>query len=162
MDCKNCGAPIDISEAVCHYCGTAIKPDRQISEEDSDFISNFAISIEERIESHKNKYDWLVFIIFLILSAGCIGLYFLYSHLINSTTIPVILTIVSGSILFIAWGGVITILQKRAIDSAYQTEIKPDIDRFLGENDFYRYSFDIVAQKELPEEAILRRFLYDL
>jgi len=161
MNCKNCGASTDSKSAVCLYCGSPVVPDRKLSHQDEEYLKTFIQELEDKLKVGKDRYDWANAMFFLGIGILTIASYFFYGKTLGSSFVErVILTSLTGIILFIIFGFFIISLENKAMDRTYKEELKGTIDNYLDEMKFFRYDFDRIANKILPKKAGLRRFLY--
>ena len=159
IKCTNCGAEVSITNAVCRYCKTPIRPVRDLSDADRKKISDVVSAMEETLHVASGS-SWILGAAFLILSIIALGSYFVYSSFILSIVTVWVLTVFSVIVLFITFGAMVDFSERRAVKKAYQDDVKLRIDEYLKLMKFHRYEFDGVADDLLPKKALLRRFLF--
>ncbi len=159
VTCKNCGAAVSLSESLCRYCNTPIEAKRSLSDDEKEKLAAVINAMEDVLNSNSGN-SWLTGLSFLILSGLAVGLYFLFTSLLSSTVQIIILSIISGAILFLFFGFIITVTDNNEYRHIYEDDVRLRIEDYLNEKNISRYQFDALADKKLPPKAILRRFLF--
>lgn len=159
-NCDNCGAATSTIYSACPFCKTPIRSSRTLTAVQEEELEKFVRSIEERIKSHQNDKDRMVFggcLMILVLISG--SWIWIYSQDFGTTFMMLLGGFVALT-LFTAWGFIVDAKERQSYKAAYQDQIKGDIQHFLETRNYYRYEFDLLASEKLAKGAILKRFLF--
>jgi hypothetical protein len=159
INCSNCGASIGRSDTVCRYCNTPVIKTYNISEKDRENLEAFIGALEGKFKAIEGK-SWIQGVVFLLLAFLTVASYFFYSSLFPVSIKPIILSVITGLILFVFFGYTLELTDGIAFRKLYRNEIKELINEYLGEMKYSRHLFNLTAHKLLPEDAILRKFLF--
>jgi hypothetical protein len=159
INCGNCGASISHSDTVCRYCNTPVIKSYSLSEKESENLEAFIGAIEAKFKAIEGK-SWIQGVVFILLAVLAVGSYFIYSRLFPAGIKAIILSAITGFILFIFFGYTLELTDGIAFRKLYRKEIKKTIHEYLDEMNYSRHLFDLTAHKVLPGDAILRKFLF--
>ncbi len=159
VNCGNCGASIGHSDAVCRYCNTPVIKSSDLSEKESENLEAFIGAVEGKFKAVEGK-SWIQGVVFFLLAVMAVASYFFYSSLFLTAIKPIVLSAITGLILFIFFGFTLELTDGIAFRKLYRNEIKKLIDDYLEEMKYSRHLFDLTAHKVLPGDAILRKFLF--
>ncbi len=164
MKCKYCGADNVNQEERCFSCNAPMPKRSNLSEQDKKGLSNYVKSVENMLKKAKKKADGKTFFVFFILSVIWMASSFLmYRSFIETDKILVIIfAVVSGLVLFIVFGASITIFENKAMESVFNTKIKPDVREYLQEMEYTAADFQNTAGEILEEKSPLNNFLADI
>jgi hypothetical protein len=157
--CSNCGAEVSLTNAVCRYCKSPIKPESVLRDADREKIADVVSAMEETLKVASGN-SWFTGVAFLFFSILALGSFFLYSAVLSPGITAWVLTIFTALTFFITFGAVVEFTERKAVGKAYREDVKVRIDEYLRTMNFHRYDFDGVADDLLPKKALLRRFLF--
>ena len=123
------------------------------------YLESVAKAMEETLQEHENS-SWILGICFILLGGAAIGSYFFYSLITGSAVLPVILSLITGFILFIVFGLIVGRVNNRTLEKIYNDDIKNRINEYLENMQINRYEFDFIANQSLSKKSLLRRFLF--
>ena len=157
-ECKNCGAPIAITDSVCSYCHSPNREETELTAKQREGLTSVAKAMETVLEEN-SEHRWSGPVFLLLFGAG-IGSYFLFKLLVDTKLEAGIFTGLTTLVLFVFFGFSVGVLENRQVSKVYKNEVKKRIDDYLTHQGIHRYSFDEIAQAKLEEDAKLQRFLF--
>ncbi|OQY03596.1 MAG: hypothetical protein B6I20_04735 [Bacteroidetes bacterium 4572_117] len=161
--CKFCKSENDAENERCFSCNAPLPKTSVLSEKAKEHLSNYINSIEKRLKAEMKKADMPLFISFMLITLIWIFVSFIsYKSFPEDTTIIVILAVVLGLGLFIAWGGLIKHFEHKAAEKAFDPKIKTEINAYLKEMNISGPSFKMLASEILSAKSSLLKFLDDL
>lgn len=159
MICPGCGAVVSLTDSVCRYCAAQLKSGRTLSREDMERLRVVVNAMEDSLKAAENN-SRVAGLSFFLLAVLAITSYFIYSPVFPAGWRASVLTAVTGAVLFIVFGFVISITNRNAWVKLYNRDLKFRIEEYPGSMNFSRYEFDHAADETLPKNARLRAFLF--
>lgn len=159
MICPGCGAVVSLTVSVCRYCAAQLNSGRTLSQEDMDRLRVVANAMEDSLKAAENN-SRIAGLSFLFLAALAIASYFFFASVFPAGWRALALTSVTGAVLFVVFGFVISVTNRSAWVRLYNRDLKFRIDEYLASMNFSRYEFDHAADETLPKGARLRAFLF--
>ncbi len=159
VECSNCGSEVPITDSLCRYCNTPIETGHKLSKAEEEKLTAVINAMEEALVTSEGL-NWISGVSFLIISILAVGLFLLYYWLINSTVAIVLLIIFTVVTLFLFLGFIITYTDNLSYRKVYRDDVRTRINEYLESQYFSRHQFDVLAEKVLKEDAVLRRFLF--
>ena len=113
--CMNCGAPVMLTSSLCKYCKSPFLPEKKLTPDDREKLSRVVSAMEESLSAAEGN-NWIPGLAFFVFSGLAMGSYFLYSRLFDSAFQEILFTILTAGILFILFGFVVTIIDKKTTE----------------------------------------------
>ncbi len=158
MKCRNCGGTVDLTDAVCGYCGQSL-PVSLMPEKSRTVLSDFLLSMEKILQSNNNKYDPTFFIAFIMIIGFWGFATFRISRFSENLTFIGIASAVLGIFLFVSWGFVIYYMRQKSHIYAYENQVKGEIEIFLSRTGMTLQDFRQESLKILNEDSALYKIL---
>ncbi|HMV78698.1 MAG TPA: hypothetical protein PL048_14470 [Leptospiraceae bacterium] len=158
MKCGNCGGSVDLTDAVCGYCGQSL-PVSVMSEESRIILSDFLQSMEKILQANNNKYDPTIFIAFIMLVGFWGFATFRMTRFSGNPFFIGIASAVLGMFLFVSWGFVISHMRQKSHTFAYENQVKGEIEIFLNRTGMTWQDFRQESMKILTDDSALYKII---
>lgn len=158
MKCRSCGGTVDLTDAVCSYCGQSL-PVSAMPEESRIILSDFLLSMEKILQANNNKYDPTIFIAFIMLIGFWGFATFRMTRFSRSLFFIGIASAVLGLFLFVSWGFVISHMRQKSHLFAYHNQVKGEIEIFLNRTGMAWQDFRLESLKILNDDSALYKIL---
>jgi len=159
VECSNCGSEVPITDSLCRYCNTPIETGHKLTKGEEEKLTAVINAMEEALVAAESL-NWVSGVSFLGISIISVGLFLLYYWLLDSTIVLILLTVFTIAALFLFLGFVISYTDNLTYRKLYRGDVKERINEYLENQGFSRHQFDVLAEKVLKDDAVLRRFLF--
>ena len=163
IKCKFCGADNEVSDERCFSCNAPLPKRSNLNEKDKQNLSNYINGIENMLKAAKKKIDGKLFIFFFAISVFWLTASFLMYYFFKDNLILVIIfAVIFGFVLFVSFGGLISSLEEKAMETVFDRKIKNEIKEYLKAMHYTETDFKITASEVLKEKSPLNNFMADI